>query len=583
MLAFAAITLSKDMTGEWLKSLFQVICLSLGLSWIFAITLTPFLCLRFMDEKKSANIENKPQSRMMALYFGVLVVSIKHRRTTLLLVLMLLMASMWGFSYVKQDFMPDMNRPQMTLDLWMPEGTHIKETKKELQQVEKYVRQLKGVTGVATFIGRGPHRFLLTYEPQMPSSAYGQLIINLDDYQQIPDLKRHLIAYLEQNHSDAVSSVDAFKLGPGGGSVVARVSGADPKILASIAEQVKQIMREHSNTRSIRTDWGDPVKTKWVQWSQYQAEALGLSRTDIAQLLAMNFSGTVIGYFREGDRSLPMVIRPIEEQRKNVDNLKNMIIWHSESKTWLPLEQVIQGSKIGWEYPVIHRLNRGRVLRIITKQKEGTTDALFHELQPLIEQLSLPDGYTLEWGGEHEEQVEANSKLMSNVPIAFAAMFFISVMLFDSLRHPIIIFLGLPLAVIGVANGMLIADQPFGFMAMLGFLSLFGMLIKNEIVLLDQINLELKEGKSAYRSVLDAAINRVRPVCMSALTTVLGMIPLLWDAFFAPMAVTIMGGLTFATILTLIVTPVLYCVFFAVSPPLSRQEKETSLSMPALI
>jgi len=576
ILAFAAITLSEDMTGEWLKSLFQVICLSLSLSWVFAVTLTPFLCLHFMAEKK-CDVAAKPQGQIMTLYCGILVGCIKYRRTTLFAVFIVLMASMWGFSHVKQDFMPDMNRPQMTLDLWMPEGTHIEETKKELKQVEEYVRQLEGVSGVATFVGSGPPRFLLTYEPQMPNSAYGQLIINLDDYQRIPDLKRHLIAYLDQHHSNAISSVDAFKLGPGGGSVVARISGSDPKILAAIAEQVKQVMRDHPNTRSIRTDWGEPVKTKLVQWSENQSEELGVSRSDIAQSLAMNFSGSIIGYFREGKRLLPMVLRPVVEQRKNLDDLKNMIIWGAASERWLPFEQVTQGSGISWEYPVIHRLNRNRVLRISTKQREGTTDALFRDLQPLIKALSIPKGYVLEWGGEHEEQVEANSKLMSNVPIAFALMFLISVMLFDSLRHPMIIFLGLPLAVIGVANGMLIADKPFGFMAMLGFLSLFGMLIKNEIVLLDQINIELEEGKSAYCSVLDAAINRVRPVCMSAVTTVLGMIPLLWDAFFAPMAVTIMGGLTFATILTLIVIPVLYCIFFTVNPSSSNIKKDTAL------
>jgi multidrug efflux pump subunit AcrB len=197
----------------------------------------------------------------------------------------------------------------------------------------------------------------------------------------------------------------------------------------------------------------------------------------------------------------------------------------------------------------------------------GTTDALFRQLRKPIENIELPDRYRLEWGGEHEEHIEANSKLMSNVPIAFTAMFLISVLLFNTLRHPIIIFLGLPLAVVGVAAGLLLADKPFGFMAMLGFLSLSGMLIKNEVVLLDRINLELAEGKEPFQAVLDSAVSRVRPVCMAAFTTVLGMTPLLWDAFFAPMAVTIMGGLTFATVLTLVVVPVLYSAFFGVRRP----------------
>ncbi len=205
------------------------------------------------------------------------------------------------------------------------------------------------------------------------------------------------------------------------------------------------------------------------------------------------------------------------------------------------------------------------MLRVIGKQRTGTTDGLFRHLREPIERIPLPPDYTLEWGGEHEEQVEANGKLMANVPLALAAMFLISVMLFNSLRLLVIVFLGLPLALIGVFGGMLLADKPFGFMAILGFLSLSGMLIKNEIVLLDEINAEIARGKPPHQAVPDAAISRIRPVAMAALTTVLGMAPLLSDAFFAPMAVTIMGGLTFATVLTLIVVPVIYCVFFRIS------------------
>lgn len=576
ILAFAAITLSKDMTGEWLQSLFQVICLSLLLSWIFAVTLTPFLCIRFLPVSNSNELMQK-NSKAMEYFRKILVLCIKYRKVTLGGVSLILILSFVAFSYVKQDFMPDMNRSQMTLDMWMPEGTHISETKNELLSIQEYVQKQKGVTDVSAFIGQGPLRFLLTYEPQMPNSAYGQLIINLKNSSYIESLKENLSIYLNKEHPNAVTSVDAFKLGPGGGAVVSRVIGTDPYVLMSIAKQIKQVVEQQHNTRSTRTDWGAPVKIQTLKLSQDKAESLGISRADISQSLEMNFSGATVGYYREKDERLPIVLQPIQEQRKNLDNLKDAVIWGAQSKSWLPLEQAIDGKEISWEYPVIQRINRHRVIRVITKPQKGTTDALFHSLKPVIEQIALPENYTLEWGGEHEEQVEANSKLMSNVPIAFAAMFFITVMLFDSLKHPLIIFLGLPLAIIGVANGMLIADQAFGFMAMLGFLSLFGMLIKNEIVLLDQINIEKQNGKSPYHAVLDATINRVRPVCMAAITTVLGMLPLLWDEFFAPMAVTIMGGLTFATVLTLIVIPVLYCLIFNVQV-ISHRTYELSYS-----
>lgn len=563
ILAFAAITLSKDMTGEWLKSLFQVICLSLGLSWVFAITITPYLCVAILPAQISQ--ETSPHDNLFHCSYRRFVgTCINHRVISLVLVGGMLMVAMWGFGFVRQDFMPDMNRPQLTVDVWMPEGSHIARTAEEVAAIDAYVRTLDGVTDVASFVGRGPLRFLLTYEPEMPSSAYGQLLVSLDDYRKIPTLRNHLTDYLDEHHSEAITSVDAFKLGPGGGAVVARLSGPEADVLLGLAEQVKAVMWAHDNTRTIRTDWGRPVKVQIVHMAQTRSQEIGVTRPDVSRSLAMNFSGAVTGVFRHGDDLLPIVLRPPRDQRLGIENVDNVQVRSDSRNRWIPIGQISDGRSVGWEIPVIHRLDRMRVLRVTCKQKTGTTDGLFRQLRGPIEHLELPKGYTLEWGGEHEEQVEANNKLMSNVPIAFTAMFLISVMLFNSLRHPLIIFLGLPLALIGVASGMLLADKPFGFMAMLGFLSLSGMLIKNEIVLLDQINIEIAMGKKPFQAVVDAATSRVRPVCMAAFTTVLGMIPLLWDAFFAPMAVTIMGGLTFATILTLVVVPVLYSTLFKV-------------------
>ncbi len=570
ILAFAAITLSKDMTGEWLKSLFQVICISLGLSWVFAITVTPYLCVAILpaDTGHKTGPHDNLFYRAYRRFVGV---CIDRRWLSLAAIVALLMVAMWGFGFVKQDFMPDMNRPQITLDVWMPEGTHIERTADEVAAISDYVRSLDGVEDVASFVGRGPLRFLLTYEPEMPNGAYGQLLVSLDDYRKIPTLRSHLTNYLNERHPKAITSVDAFKLGPGGGAVVARLSGPDADVLRALAEKVKAVMWAHDNTRSIRTDWGQPVKVQAVHLADARAREVGVTRPELSRSLAMNFSGTAVGVYRHEDDLLPIMLRMPEAQRQGIQNVANVNVWSGARRDWVPIEQVTDGQTVRWETPVIHRLDRMRVLRVSCKQVHGTTDGLLRQLRQPIEDIDLPDGYTLAWGGEHEEQVEANTKLMSNVPIAFTAMFLITVLLFNTLRHPLIVFLTLPLAVIGVTCGMLLADKPFGFMAMLGFLSLAGMLIKNVIVLLDQINLELAGGKQPYRAVIDSAAGRVRPVCMAAFTTVLGMTPLLWDAFFAPMAVTIMGGLTFATVLTLVVVPVLYSTFFRV-----RKEEPTS-------
>ncbi|MGD8452569.1 MAG: efflux RND transporter permease subunit [Phycisphaerae bacterium] len=563
ILAFAAITLSKDMTGEWLKSLFQVICLSLGLSWVLAITVAPYLCVALLPEKHGGQ---KPShtNRFFRLYRNLVGACIDHRRIFLAAIAVVLGVALWGFSFVKQDFMPDMNRPQFTVDVWLPEGTHIEDTSREMAAIEQHIRELDGVTTVASFVGSGPLRFLLIYEPEMPNPAYGQLLVNVDDFRRLRTLIPTLRNYLETHHTNAVTSVDAFKLGPGGGAVEVRLSGPDPGVLREMAERVKAVMWRHDNTRSIRTDWGEPVKTDCVRMANARAREVGVTRPEIAQSLAMNLSGAIAGLYRHGDDLLPVVLRPPAAQRLGIDNRDNVQVWSAACARWIPLQQVTDGVTTQWEDPAIHRLNRIRTLSVSCKQKTGTTDALYRQLCEPIDRVAVPEGYALEWGGEHEEQVEANQKLMSNVPIAFTAMFLITVLLFNTLRHPLIIFLGLPLAVVGVSCGMLLADKPFGFMAMLGFLSLFGMLMKNEIVLLDQINIELAAGKRPFEAVVDSAVSRVRPVTMAAFTTVLGMTPLLWDAFFSPMAVTIMGGLTFATVLTLVVVPVLYSTLFGV-------------------
>ena len=558
--AFAAISLSKDMTGEWLASLFQVICLSLSLSWLFAITITPWLCVKLLPEK-SKKLSVEGNNKFLNLYRKLLGWCLKHRVIVLTLTLVILAGAMAAFSKVKQDFMPDMNRNQFTVELWLPEGTHIESTAKEVDEVEKYVSSLPGVQGVTEFVGAGSLRFLLTYSPNMPDSGYGMLLVDVDDFKDIPDLSKKIIEHVNTDNTDMVVTADSFKLGPGGGQVLVRLGGADVGVLRRIGKEVEHVMRNCEDARTVYIDWGNPVIATTLKMSKSRAQSVGITRPAVAQAFAMQSTGVAVGTYRNDTDLLPIRLR-LSQHKIEDNNLNNVQVWNSVASCWIPVEQVVNKKEIYWESPVIRRLNRQRTLSVSCKAVSGTTDSLFRELKPMIEKIKLPEGYTMEWGGEHEEAEEANSKLMSNFPLAFAAMILVAVILFNSLRHVVVIFLGLPLVVIGVAAGLLLADKAFGFMAMLGFLSLFGMHMKNEIVMLDQINLERNSGKKLMDAVLDAAVSRVRPVTMAAFTTVFGMATLLWDAFFSPMAVTIMGGLTFATVLTLIVVPVLYMSFF---------------------
>jgi multidrug efflux pump subunit AcrB len=576
ILAFAAISLSKDVTGEFLGSLFKVIALALGLSWLLAITIVPYLCVAFIPDRGETAQKDMYDNFFFRGYKSFLSGCIRYRWVTMLTVVAMLGAAIYGFGFVKQNFFPGSTRPQFIVDLTHPEGTHISTTEGETKKVAQYLSSLEGVTDVTTFTGSGALRFVLTYTPEMPNSAYSQLLVSVDDYRVIDSLIPGIRHYLNEQHPNAITKVEKFRLGPGGKAIEARFSGPDSAVLRSLGEQAMNIMWSYDNAGSVATDWGERVKTASVRMATTRARETGVFRSEIAQGISANFSGSVTGLFREGEDLLPIIVRPPEPQRKGIDNLENIMVWSGAASTSIPLEQVTDGVRTTWEDPIIRRLNRQRTLTVSCMQLTGTADTLFKQMRGAIEAVDLPAGYKLEWGGEYENAAEANGKLMAKVPLAFSVMFFISVMLFNSLRHPIIIFLGLPMALVGVAGGLLIFDMPFGFMSLLGFLSLSGMLMKNEIVLLDQINIELANGKSPMQAVIDSAVSRVRPVALAAFTTVLGMIPLLWDAFFGAMAVTIMGGLTFATLLTLIVVPVLYCIFWRVKEelPIIRQTYE---------
>ena len=564
ILAFAAISVSKDVTGEFLGSLFQVIGLSLFISWVLAVTVVPYLCVTFLTNKPGSE---KPlhSNKFYDAYRLFLRGAIRFRWLTILVTLGMLGGALYGFGFVGQNFFPGSSRPQFTIDLTYPENTHIETTNDEIKRVESFVSELDGVTDISTFIGSGALRFILTYAPEMPNSGYGQLLVSVDDYRKVEQLIPVVTDYLHDEHPGAVFKVEGFRLGPGGTAIEARFSGPDSKVLRELSEQAKQIMWTHDNTATVSSNWGAKTKVAAVEFAKTRAQNIGISRTEISTSLATSFAGTTAGLYREGKDLLPIVVRLPEHQRSDIETLDDVMVWSNGAGQFVPIGQVSDGSTTRWEDPVIHRLNRTRTITVSCEQVEGTADALFRELRPAIEAIPLPEGYSLEWGGEYESSTEANQKLMAKVPLAFAMMFFISVMLFNTLRHPIIIFLGLPLAIIGVTAGLLIFNMPFGFMSLLGFLSLSGMLIKNEIVLLDQINIELAKGTPPLRAVIESAVSRVRPVSLAAFTTVLGMVPLLWDPFFGAMAVTIMGGLTFATLLTLIVVPVLYCTFFRIT------------------
>ncbi len=569
IMAFGAIGLSNDSTGEFCRSLFQVVFTSLGLSWVTAVTTTPLLGVMFLKVPVTTGGGSDPYGgRLYQRYRGLLRECLRRRWLTVGVVGGAFVVSMFGFRFVDRSFFPDSTRPQFLVDFWLPQGIHIDDTMKEAGSVEGYLMQLDGVTHITTFAGAGGMRFILTYDPEKPNSGYVQFVIDLDDYRNIPALIEQVEAHLGEAYPDALVAGKPFRLGPGaGGRIQARLSGPDPDILRKLAARIEAILHADGGAKSVRIDWRQRVKVVRPQLAEVEANRAGITRPDVALATKVGFEGTRVGVYRERDELLPIILRAPEEERSDIASIHGLQIWSPAAGSMIPLRQVVSGFETVFEDDLVWRLNRKRTLTVHADPIRGPVSVLFDRVKPQIEALDFPPGYMLEWWGEYRDSNRAQASLAGTIPFFFAGMVLIGVALFNGLRQPAVIWLTVPLALIGVTFGLLITRQPFGFMALLGFLSLSGMLIKNAIVLIDEIELQKREEREMFQAVVDSGVSRLRPVSMAALTTAMGMIPLFTDAFFVAMAVTIVFGLMVATVLTMVVVPVLYAIFFRVPFP----------------
>lgn len=573
--AFAPIGLSEDSTGEYCGTLFTVLLISLMLSWFTAISLTPFFADIFFKGQKIKSGEGEDNDPYNGIIFVVykkfLNFCMRRAWFTVVVLVAGLAASVYGFTHVKQAFFPSSTTPIFQLDVWLPEGTDIRATNDKLKELEGWLAKQDHVEHITTTAGKGLQRFMLTYSPEKSYAAYGEITTRVENYEALAPLMDRFREHIKTNYPEINYKLKQIELGPGGGAKIeARVIGSDPTVLRTIAAQVMDVMYADPGATNIRHDWRERTQVLEPQFNESQARRYGITKSDVDDFLSMSFSGMNIGLYRDGTTLMPIVARLPEDERIDIRNIEGMKIWSPAQSEFIPLQQVTMGYDMRWEDPIIVRKNRKRMLTVMADPDilgEETAATLQARLQPQIEAIEMPPGYSLEWGGEYESSGDAKASLFTTMPMGYLFMFLITIFLFNSIKEPLIVWLTVPLALIGVTTGLLALNTPFGFMALLGFLSLSGMVLKNGIVLLDQIEIEMKSGKDAYDAVVDAAVSRVRPVCMAAITTILGMIPLLPDIFFKPMAVTIMFGLGFATVLTLIVVPVLYRLFHKVAVP----------------
>ncbi len=570
IMAFAGIGLSPDATGEFLFSLFAVIGISLLLSWVLAITATPLLAhyLFKVGTQGEGNLYGGPLFRA---YRATLSAALTLRHLVILGLIGVTAACYIGFGQVKQQFFPDSNTPLFYVHYKLPQGASINQVSDDMAVLEDWLAAREDVAAVTTFLGGGATRVMLTYAPEEALPTYGHLIIRTDRLDQIPPLRAELEAFGRATLTSGEFRTERLAFGPGGGAPIAvRFSGPDPVVLRDLAEQAETaLIRASDQLQDLRTDWRERELVIVPRFADERAKAAGVGRDDLAQALQLGTDGMQVGYYREADRLIPIIVRAGDARVQGGTHLSDLPVYSDAAGAYLPVAQIVDGFE--WEAQNTFLVRRDRVptITVMAGVPAGVNAAtVFTQIRPTVEAIALPEGYKMEWGGEYENSTDAQASLGKQLPLSLIIMVLISVLLFGTIRQPVIIWLLVPMSVNGVAIGLLGTGLPFSFTALLGLLSLSGMLIKNGIVLVEEIDLVRAEGVPFRQAVLDASTSRLRPVVLAAATTILGMIPLLSDAFFASMAVTIMGGLGFASILTLIAAPVFYYSFF----PKARKE-----------
>jgi len=568
ILAFSGIGLSTDGTGEFANSLFWVILISLSLSWVTAVSTTPLLCALLLKPDPKAQDGSSRDAYggiVFRAYRGLLASAIRGRVVTVALVLGLFALSVWGFRFVNQAFFPPSNTPMFFVDLWEVEGTDIRRTRDDLLKVSEFVRAREGIEFTAGFVGAGALRYTLVYAPESPSSAYAQLIVVTDTRARMEQVITDVTEFMAAELPHTEPKIKPLRIGPGrDAKIEARFSGPDPTVLRELSRQAQEVFHADPQAKDIRDDWRQPVKLVRPVFNEQAARPLGISRVDVAKALAVGFEGENIGVYRDGRRLLPIILRAPEIERSDVRSIEDLQVFSPALGRTVPISQVVSGFETVFEDAIERAYDRQLSIIASANPKDDLATPLFERLRPQIEAIELPPGYALTWAGEYEDQTNAQASLARSLPGSFVLMIVTVILLFGKIRQPLIIWLTVPLAIIGITAGLLAMDGAFDFMSLLGALSLIGLLIKNAIVLIEEIDQTIDAGVPPERAILDSSVARMRPVMMAASTTILGLIPLLPDVFFVNMALTMMFGLGFATVLTLIFVPTLYSIFFRV-------------------
>lgn len=519
VLTFLPVYLSPHITGEILSSLFIVIAVSLLLSWVLAITQNVFFVQEFVRRPRPDELKGELFSgRAYDLFRQALRWTIQRRYVVLGAMVLLLVIAGWGFRFIPQQFMPLLNKQYFSVDVWLPEGTRIEESDRQMTEMTAYLNSLEGVKKVSSFVGQTPPRYYLANAAYGPQPNYAQCLVEAETPEKSRELQAMLYDRLPAMFPDALVRVNSFEINSIPQALIeARFCGDDPEVLDSLTNLALEIMRKNPKVLNARNEWGNMALMIKADYDPVKAGRLNVGRHDMMNAVKAVNDGTAVGVYRDRDKKVPVLLHTDVKGSWDMESVEDLPIWNGRNSA--PLGQVANGIGLAWEYPLVRTYDRKLSMAALTKY----------------------------------------------FPLALIMLLVILVMLFGNFRQPLIIFLILPLSLIGMVFGLWVTGFQFGFFCIAGWLGLLGMIIKNVIVLLDEVNIQQKAGVEPYTAVIEATVSRARPVLMAALTTVFGSIPLLFDIVFGGMAATIVFGLSFATLLTLFVTPALYTIFYKIS------------------
>ncbi len=572
-MAFYPVYVAPHSAGEYGATLFVVVFISLIWSWLIALTVTPMNCIAFLKPPKDEGENADPyDTSFFRRYRALLETAIRKRVLTIVSLIGFLVLAGYGFTGVPQQFFPDSTRAQFIIDYWAPQGTPLKQVSEELKAIEEKLIADPRVKNVGSFMGRGGPRFYLPVDPEFPYSSFAQLIVNTPSFAEVDPLVAEYEPWLNEQYPDILTRVRKYTVGPGDTwPFELRISGpaeADPNKLRELGDEVMAILRDSPYAKQVRTDMRQRTQKIVVEYDQDRARWAAVSRADVAQALARATDGTPVGLYREGDSLLPIIARNIETDRKRVGGQLDLVqVQPSLAINSAPLGQVTSGVNLEWEDPIITRWDRRRQIAVQASPDGVTFPTLRADVIDKINAIELPPGYEFFWDGEYFSTIEAQLSLIPGMVPAFLIMTLIIVALFNSVKPSLVIACTVPFAFIGITAILLPTQTPFGFMSLLGAMSLIGLMIKNSIVLLDEIDANKAGGMAPYDATVAAGLSRVRPVVLGAATTILGVAPLIQDAFWISMALVMMFGLLFGTMLTVILVPTLYATFYKIASP----------------